>query len=647
MRRTVATVGALMLGLVALAPGAAVAAPGTADPGPAAAERAALSAGVPLADKAPPGSRPRGPNPFLAFLPDPSTADYSGWAAWLDKTAPAEAQARQQLKKSARAAAASPVVADEDEPAGTRGANDTPAAGQLVKGFGTAAGQNPKLRVLGALSPESVSYSTLTANPEDDGSIPLARDTGIGVARDAAETTGVIGDGPHGKTGTGTGDFDFYKVTATAGEIITVQTATPTGPLDTVLVLFDASGTAVATNDDGSGIGFDSKIAYPVATTGAYYAMVTGYGVVPADPNDPASGDGFGSEGPYTLTLAAASDDRDFFAVKLRKGDVLGASVKGSSAYLTVYDTVPSEVHGSQFDYTSVYPMASPLPGGGNAVTDYVAERAGWHYVGVAVGKGSYDITVEAYRPALEDAKPTQTVFLDFDGARVNTAVFDGPGVVQLSPLAAFLAKWGIARVDEDAVIDRIVERVTENIKQDMVATGLNARFKLKVTNSRDHADTFGKANVSRIIVGGTVAESGVDTIGIAQSIDPGNFDTEETALVLLDYLSDPAGDDASLNTYLSADSDRIAFVGDAVGNVVAHEAGHFFGNWHTDQFNANPDLQDQGGNFPPLYGVGPDGVGGTADDPDVDFGHDTFNPNEGFIGSENTQSRIVFGVTS
>ena len=54
----------------------------------------------------------------------------------------------------------------------------------------------------------------------------------------------------------------------------------------------------------------------------------------------------------------------------------------------------------------------------------------------------------------------------------------------------------------------------------------------------------------------------------------------------------------------------------------------------------------DQGGNFPLLYGVGPDGIGGTADDPDVDFGEDTFNPNEGFTGIEDTLSRIAMAVT-
>jgi hypothetical protein len=375
--------------------------------------------------------------------------------------------------------------------------------------------------------------------------------------------------------------------------------------------------------------------------------MVVGYSSTPADPTDSASGDGFGSEGAYSLTITAASGDRDFFAVKLRKGDVLGASVKGSAKYLTVYDTTPREVHGSDHDSSAIYPKSSPLIGGGEAVTDYVATKAGWHYVGVGEGSGSYDATVEVYRPALEGAKPTQTLFLDFDGARYNTASFGGLGVVQLSPLSAFIAKWGLANVDEDAVIDAVVDRVTENLHQDLVASGLNTRFRLKILNSRDDADAFGKPNVSRIIVGGTVAESGVETIGISESIDPGNFETEESALVLLDYLSGAADDENSLNFYLTPDSNRVAFVGDALGNVIAHEAGHFFGNWHTDQYNDRANLMDQGGNPGPMFGIGPDGIGGTADDVDVDYGPDTFNRGEHFVGTEDTLGRIAVGVTS
>ena len=41
----------------------------------------------------------------------------------------------------------------------------------------------------------------------------------------------------------------------------------------------------------------------------------------------------------------------------------------------------------------------------------------------------------------------------------------------------------------------------------------------------------------------------------------------------------------------------------------------------------------DQGGNFPLLFGVGPDGIGGTADDPDVDFGEDVLQPERGLRG--------------
>jgi hypothetical protein len=112
-----------------------------------------------------------------------------------------------------------------------------------------------------------------------------------------------------------------------------------------------------------------------------------------------------------------------------------------------------------------------------------------------------------------------------------------------------------------------------------------------------------------------------------------------------LDLVSGPRSDDASFNFYLRPQSDRVKFVGTALGNIVSHEAGHFVGSWHVDQFNDVLNLMDQGGNFPLLYAVGPDGIGGTADDPDVDFGGDLFNPNEGFTGIENTAVRTLWGL--
>lgn len=82
---------------------------------------------------------------------------------------------------------------------------------------------------------------------------------------------------------------------------------------------------------------------------------------------------------------------------------------------------------------------------------------------------------------------------------------------------------------------------------------------------------------------------------------------------------------------------------------VVSHEIGHYIGSFHVNQFNQRLNLLNQGGqggNFPLLNGVGPDGVGGTADDPDVDFGEDVYNPNEGFTGIEDTLNNSAWGLT-
>ncbi|GIM93104.1 PPC domain-containing protein [Paractinoplanes toevensis] len=658
MRRSIATISATLLGLALITPGAAQAAPTSPathdDLSPA--DKASLAAGIGIAPKASYGAKPKGPNPFLAQVADASKVDYSGWANYLKVQAKSKAALRAKSLAStnpalAAQAAAPAVVVDEDEIDGTNGGNDTPANAQRITTFGT--GTYPKIRVLGSLDNDAVSTPAVPAPAEDNGSITLAGDTGIGAIRSGALIDAVIGDGPHGRqTGDGSNDFDFYKITAAAGKVLTLKTATPTGPLDTVIELFAADGTLLAVNDDFTGL--DSQITYTVPAAGTFYLAVAAYGGLPADPFDSASGGGIGdptppTEGPYTLTLTSGGIDKDFFAIKLKAGDIIGASVKGSPTYITVYDTAPREVHGSDQDASYIYPLASPLPAGGTAVTDYVATKAGWHYVGVQSGSGAYDITVEGYRPVLQGATPVQTLFLDFDGERVNTGVFGGPGNRDLSPFAAFLASWGLTRADEDAVIDAVTAGVTENLKKDLVASGLNPKFKLKIKNSKDDDDPWGGANVSRIVVGGTIDESGVDTIGIAQSIDPGNFETEETALVLLDVLSAPAGDSsASLNTYLTPASDRIAFVGQALSNVISHEAGHFFGDYHTDNQDALPNLMDAGGTgFATLFGVGPDGIGGTADDPDVDFGDSRFIPSEGFIGTEDTLGRIVFGVTS
>jgi hypothetical protein len=654
-----------LVGLSAVALVAAAASQGTAAVSKASdqitpQQKRTLQAGIQLAPKstkAPTavvnGKEVARPNPYLANTPDATATDWSYWHNLMD------AKGKQRAKSAGLAAAKtkaagkalpSPILHDEEEPDAISGSNDSQDSAERIAGFGTGAKENPRLRILGSMPDLTPGLVGIDPGTEDDGAIALATDTGIGTGgRQQILTTGTLGDGPHGTAGDDSNDFDFYKVTATAGRTLKVSTE-GSGNTDTVVGVYSAAGVLLAADDD-SGAGTNSLLSFDLPSAGDYYVIVAGYspnGPFPNDPTDSGSGTGGAFKGAYQVTIGAVVVDKDYYGVKLKKGDVLGGSLTGAATRLVVHRLDGSQGVGSQQDASSLYPVTSPLPGGGNAVFAYVAEEAGWYAVSVEAGVGSYDATLEVYRSGTELDKKQQTIFLDFDGARVNTAIFGGPGVRQLSPFSAFVARWGLPKSAEKELITKITATVTENIKSDLIAKGLNPNVAVKVLNSRDNADPFGQENVSRIIIGGTIAESGIDTIGIAQTIDPGNYGHEETALALMDVLSDPANGfgDPSINSYLTPTSNKIKFISQVVANVVSHETGHFVGSYHVDQFNPTYNLMDQGGNFPLLFGVGPDGIGGTADDVDVDFGEDTYNPNEGFTGTEDTLNNTAWALT-
>ncbi|MEO9325765.1 PPC domain-containing protein [Nocardioides sp. C4-1] len=645
--RAIGPVGLTLTALVVA--GTAVAAPSAQDDAPlTSAQQQALDAGFQVAPKSS-GAKARaasstGANPFLANLPDVAGVDFAAWKATL--TAAGEARSATTSYREARAqanavtpAANTVVVHDEQEPAGTAGSNDSLANAERISAFGTAKGKSNVVRIIGEQAQlPTPTPQALEPAAEDNGSIPLAADTGIsGVS--AVTTTGQLGDGPHGSAGTGSNDFDVYAVDLTAGLSLVADTSGQA--TDTILALYDAAGELVAADDDG-GAGLASLLSYDAATTGTHYLLVAGYsaaGPLPADPADSGSGAGGADEGPYDLAITQSQLDRDAYAVKLRPGDVVGGVANGQADELTVYRPDGSQAVGAPgTDASSLYAPESPLPGGGNTTFGYVAEEAGWYVIDVAGLTGAYSVQIEGYRPGAQlDRNKNQTVLLDFEGGRVNTGLWGGPGVRELSPFSAFLGKWGITRDRERALINRITTVVRANLEE-VGDGGLNDP-RVTVVNSRTHPELRGKENVSRVVVGGTIDQSGISTIGIAQYIDPGNYGHEDTALVLLDVLSDPTGP-ASLNTYLTAASDREKFVANGVGNVTAHEIGHMIGSYHTDNASETVNLMDSGGaNFQNLFGVGPDGIGGTADDPNVRFVEDTYSPVEGFTGTEDTQN--------
>jgi Ca2+-binding RTX toxin-like protein len=81
--------------------------------------------------------------------------------------------------------------------------------------------------------------------------------------------------------------------------------------------------------------------------------------------------------------------------------------------------------------------------------------------------------------------------------------------------------------------------------------------------------------------------------------------------------------------------------IGIVVGNLASHEAGHLFGNYHvkTEQFN----IMD-----PSSFGeLGPDGLFGTADDPEFTYKTDIYSPPEGDTGVEDTLNTIAVGLST
>lgn len=88
-------------------------------------------------------------------------------------------------------------------------------------------------------------------------------------------------------------DTDIFEVNLSAGTTVVadVETAVSGSP-DTLMGLYDASGTVVAFNDDFTGR--ESRVSYTVETSGTFYVVVVSWNA--PDPED-------GTTGPYGLTV--------------------------------------------------------------------------------------------------------------------------------------------------------------------------------------------------------------------------------------------------------------------------------------------------------------------------------------------------------
>jgi hypothetical protein len=363
--------------------------------------------------------------------------------------------------------------------------------------------------------------------------------------------------------------------------------------------------------------------------------------------------------------------DVDLFRVTLAEGDLLDAQMAtgtlvdsvmaifdGEGALLVANDDDSPPGGGSQ---SATYPVSSPLlrTSEYNPKITFVAPESG-EYIILVQGydqseAGPYTMQLRLRRGGFETLLPgqKQIIFVDFDGAIINAQALFGFGNQQagLSPLEGFLAYWGLPNTaaSRNAVINAVLAKIEDGL-EDLRTTVPRLQYELR--NSRDHADPFGQPNVSRIIVGGFESQLGIPTIGIAESVDPGNYDREETAVVLLEALATNGSGIAAQNVARAAGTTLIDVIGRGVGNVAVHELGHILGAWHTKNDNYTPCVMDAGGGYLLLnvYETGLDAVAGTIDDEPSRFVTDYFDEYEGvaFGGSiEFTGVRAAYALAA
>lgn len=323
--------------------------------------------------------------------------------------------------------------------------------------------------------------------------------------------------------------------------------------------------------------------------------------------------------------------DQDWLTFDAKAGETLGLAVlsideRRLDSTVTIHGAsgeilLRNDNHGGVASY---YPPASPFPAGGtrgDAGLTFTVPQDGTYAIMIGAhgaSIGSYVTQIRLRRPPMSERAvgSHQVLFLDFDGAEGIDAdkLFGAGGVSRttLSPLASFLPSWGLSPDRDRPLSGRIVELVKSHFDELLGTTG-----KIEITSSLDGQDPFGKPSVSRVIVGGRISELGISTIGISQFVDPGNFSTEDTAVVLLDLLSAPA---SNPNSVLSLQRDPAMTLEEAIASVVAkvvvHEAGHFLGCWHTENSNGIASTSDKGGDLGNLACVGHDGLIGSHDDP-------------------------------
>lgn len=367
--------------------------------------------------------------------------------------------------------------------------------------------------------------------------------------------------------------------------------------------------------------------------------------------------------------------DEDFYAFDLKKGDIFDARVTTAPTSplpaAILYNSIGTELLFTQGLFlpgvSGAAATKSPRFTTGSTTLTYVIDTDGRYYFRVGDASGAYSLNLRTYRPTLEQEPigTQQIVFLDFDGSTIRTDLINlapaGTGVTLRVPaFSTYATQLGITQAQVPGVIERITRNVEGKLRTSLASNTSNGfysssgnpgDFDVKVVSSND-GDFWGQPNVSRILVGGTqatLAPAIPGLLGIAQRVDIGNFDREDTSLVLLDALISDATNLLITSPFYIPRSGTVTNIDlfvELTSVVIAHEMGHNLGAIHQDPNNTVYGLIDQFYSGVISSGSGLDGVFGTTDDVTLKFLTDDYAPTQGAIfggGINNSGQALAF----
>lgn len=368
------------------------------------------------------------------------------------------------------------------------------------------------------------------------------------------------------------------------------------------------------------------------------------------------------------VTGSNPSGDVDWYSFDLQPGDIIDIRLtSGFTPYISLLGATGSALATTTnlFGDTLVPPTgppdSSPLTGSssapaGNVALHYVIPTAGRYFARLSEIFAPYTANFRVYRPGLESqpAGTQQILYLDFDGDIISKSTFGlGPGSFNWGGVSDFVDDFALNPGDADLFIDDII-RITQDKFDNLIGKTTNPNFGLRILNSRDDGDLWGLPNVSRMMVGGTLnpddfLDDNEELLGIAESVDVGNFATEETAIVMIDRIAP-----FSFAPIFSS-ATRREYAATIVAEVIAHEAGHFFGAWHQGLNNVQS-LMDYAAN--PFVALGDDFIWGTPDDGELhfevdgysgyDFDEDAVRSGQYVVGGVNNAPNFLgWGLTS